>query len=121
VTELFEDLDQPEDISNISTEWKSIEKVCDTYIETVKEKNDLERTLNSTTQTTEEQKSEDSGVKVADFEVMMNDLLSSLNDVEETISKNGMDEETKTAEEKELDESVEEALAVFEEYQSKAN
>ena len=74
VTELFDDLNSHRDEEVISNEWHSIEKVCNEYIGKIKEEASKHQT--------------DTDVvngEIANFDEMMNDLLNSLNEVEQTI------------------------------------
>lgn len=126
VTELFDEINPSEDLEAASTEWESIEKVCDTYIESVKENNEIEASMKDTSEadldSLSQEDDKDQELEVADFDVMMNDLLSSLNEVEETITKNELDQEIAeiTAEQdEEIDQDVEEALEIFDQYQAK--
>ena len=64
--------------------WQSIEKVCDDYIDKINEDESL------STELPDEEQPEKA---VADFEVMMSDLLESLNEVEESINNNAKDSE----------------------------
>ena len=75
VTELFDDL-APEETEASDTEWKSIEKVCDNYIEKIKEDEDMNPDL-----------AEEEG-EATDFEHMMSDLLESLNEVDDVVEAN---------------------------------
>ena len=79
VTELFDDL-KVTDNSNGNSDWNDIEKVCDTYIEKIKdEDSDLAAKENGAL--VEE---------AADFNNMMSDLLESLDKVDKSVKRNNI-------------------------------
>ncbi|MGK0271233.1 MAG: FimV-like protein, partial [Cocleimonas sp.] len=76
VTELFDDLETEENIAS-SNEWTNIEKVCDNYIDKIK---DTDSAIKA---------SEDGPLLdgVTDFNHMMTDLLESLDKVDKSVKK----------------------------------
>ena len=74
VTELFDDLNSDNNEEVVSHDWQNIEKVCNKYIGKIKEESSKHKA------DTDVVKGE-----IADFDEMMNDLLNSLNEVEQTI------------------------------------
>lgn len=81
VTELFDDLDNRDDLEKQS-EWNDIEKFCDNYIEKIKDK-DSKSSKNTIIDT-------DSALveEATDFNDMMTDLLESLEKVDKSMKKN---------------------------------
>jgi FimV-like protein len=73
ITELFDDLSTNSEPVIGNTEWDSIEKVCDEYIDKIKEEESV---------TLSESVDSDQKNSVTDFEEMMNDLLENLTEVE---------------------------------------
>ena len=83
VTELFDDVTAGDD-GEENTDWKDIEKVCDTYIEKIKDAD------NAAIEATKE------GVLVeeaADFNHMMSDLLESLDKVDQSVKRNNISDD----------------------------
>ncbi len=76
VTELFDELNNRYEADAVSDKWDSIEKVCDNYIHEIKEEQSSLRHTDKPT----------GGGAIADFEVMMNDLIQNLNEVEGSIN-----------------------------------
>ncbi len=81
VTELFDDLDTRDDLEKES-EWNDIEKFCDSYIEKIKD-NEITNTITDT---------KDNAVveEAADFNIMMTDLLDSLEKVDKSMKRNSI-------------------------------
>ncbi|MEH6457422.1 MAG: LysM peptidoglycan-binding domain-containing protein [Cocleimonas sp.] len=82
VTELFDDLSINEDAED-NTEWEDIEKVCETYIERIK---DVDGAIVA----------KEDGFFVeeaADFNHMMSDLLESLDKVDKSVKRNNISDE----------------------------
>ncbi len=83
VTELFDDLNASEDPKD-NSEWQDIEKVCDTYIEKIKDADSA-------------MAAKENGALVeeaADFNHMMSDLLESLEKVDESVKRNNISDDT---------------------------